>query len=141
MNELHTIRRQVMLLAVGILITLLIMWFLTPPNFKPIVAGAVLGISVGLYNILHLARRLRISGEQAIATNGKRISGLGVINRYLMVTLAAIIIATNPQYFDPKGFAMGLPVCYILPLAVAIFQKKKQETKGVKDKDGNHSKA
>lgn len=118
MESLQMIRRHVINLAVGLLIPLLIMWLLTP--YKPFIAGAILGILASLYNILHLARRLRITGEVAIATNGKRASGLGVINRYLMVTLAVLIIYKFPQHFDYRTFILGLPVCYILPLFVKL---------------------
>jgi ATP synthase protein I len=122
MDMMQAIRRQVVILSAGILTLLLIMWFITP--YRVFLNGVILGILVSLYNILHLGRRLHLVGKQAITTDGKRVSGLGVINRYLMVTLAIIIIAKYPQYVDYKGFILGLPICYILPLIVIWFIKE-----------------
>jgi hypothetical protein len=125
MSLIHTIRRQVLHLAVGLLILLLIIWYLTPSS-QTFLAGMILGLLTGLYNILHLARRVRIVGEQVIASKGKKVrSGLGMINRFLLVALAVTIVGLYPQHFDYKGLIAGLPICYILPLAAAFTQTRK----------------
>ncbi|RAL23320.1 ATP synthase subunit I [Thermoflavimicrobium daqui] len=123
MDLMQFMRRQLVILTAVFLSLLLISWFLTP--YKTFIAGIALGILTAFYNVLHLARRLRLAGELAIQTDGKKMSGLGVINRFLMVTLGVIILYKFPEVFDYRGFALGLPICYFLPFFIALVYRKK----------------
>jgi ATP synthase protein I len=98
MDPLHTIRRRVVILTAGFLALLLVLWLLTP--YKKMVAGAGLGLLVSLYNVLYMARKVRLAGETTLATGSTRHRGTGMINRYLMVALAILVAFKYPMHFD-----------------------------------------
>ncbi|TCP69509.1 ATP synthase subunit I [Baia soyae] len=108
---------RVVMITLVLFITLLAFWLLTP--HKSLLAGVALGLSVSLYNFLHLARRVRLAGESVIETGTAR-TGLGFIQRILMVTFAVLIAVRFPEQIDGRGIALGAPVCYILSLFVYI---------------------
>jgi ATP synthase protein I len=135
MDFLPTLRRYTLASALLLLAGCLLAWFFLP--YKAFLAGMMLGMLTSLYNILQLARRLRIAGEWAVVTGGRKGSGLGSLNRYLMVILAVFILYRFPSYFGVLGFMLGLPVCYLLPLAVNFFMTDGERE--VKKGDGNHA--
>jgi ATP synthase protein I len=135
MDALSTLRRYTLVSALLLLTGCLLVWFFLP--YKALLAGVMLGLLVSLYNILQLARRLRIAGEWVMATGGRQGSGLGSLHRYLMVILAVFILYRFPPYFDVLGFMLGLPVCYLLPLVVHFFVADGERE--VKKGDGNHT--
>lgn len=124
MNPLQPMLRRLLFLSVGLLVILLIIWLLTP--YKPFIAGIALGLVTGLYNVLYTARKVRLSTERYIATGGKKAQGTGMINRFLMVTLAVIIAALRPTIFDMRTIALGLPICYILTVLLEFWQVRRE---------------
>lgn len=131
MNPLNTIRRQLLYVSSGLLILCLIFWLLFP--YQSLIAGVMLGLCISLYNILYLTRKIRLKGEHSIVTSLKMIQGSGMLNRYLMVTLAIIIAILYPQWIDVRTVVIGLPICYILVVVletISILRQEKSSRKG-----------
>lgn len=124
MVPMQTIRRKVIYLTAGFLTALLIMWLLTP--YKAFIAGIILGLLVSLYNVLYLARRVRLAGESTIAAGTKKVQGTGMINRFLMAALAVIVGVKYPQVIDVRTIPLGLPICYILIVLLEFWQVKRE---------------
>ncbi|TCS95589.1 ATP synthase subunit I [Hazenella coriacea] len=119
MDSLHFMRTRIILLTVIFLSLLLISWFIFP--FQKAIAGLMIGVIVSLYNILHLARRLRIAGEVAIATGSLQTPGIGMMNRILMICAAFLIAIQFPELVDFRMIFLGLPVCYIIAVIVQLW--------------------
>ncbi|WP_124728495.1 ATP synthase subunit I [Staphylospora marina] len=127
MEFIQAIRRRVVLLTAGILTVLLVIWTFTP--HKPLIAGFILGISVSLYNTLYTAYKMQWTGEMVVSSgrNG-RTRGTGMIHRFLMATLAIIIAALNPDFFDVRVVPLGLPICYILIILLELWDWLRKST-------------
>ncbi|MBA4495954.1 ATP synthase subunit I [Paenactinomyces guangxiensis] len=125
MDPMKSICRRVLVFTVGLIIALLILWFST--SYQQAIAGLILGILVSLYNVLYLARKLRIAGEYAIATGSPKTPGVGMLNRFLMVTLAVMITVKYPGTFDFRSMVLGLPVCYILSVFMYFWCSKREK--------------
>ncbi|MFC7440067.1 ATP synthase subunit I [Laceyella putida] len=130
MDPLHTIRRRVVILTAGFLALLLVLWYLTP--YKKMVAGTGLGLLVSLYNILYMARKVRLAGEFTVATGSTKQRGTGMINRYLMVALAILVAFKYPMHFDVRTIVVGLPICYILIILLEFWEARRLATKSRK---------
>ncbi len=124
MDPMKPIRRRMVGLTAGLLTVLLITWLLTP--YKELALGFILGICVSLYNVLYMARRVRLAGEYAIATGSTKARGTGMINRYLMVALAILIALKNPDWVDVRAVALGVPICYIFLVLLEFWEVRRQ---------------
>lgn len=112
MDSLKMIQQQVVYFTAGILTLLLAIWFIVP--YQGIVAGIFLGICVSLYNVLYLAKKVRLIEENAISKKFAKHQGNGQIHRYLMVALAIFLAVKFPAWFNAIAVAAGLPFCNIL---------------------------
>lgn len=121
-KPITTIRRRVVFLAAGILFILLIVWLITP--FRSYAAGLFLGICVSVYNVWYLSHKVKRMGETALA-RGKSGTGSGMLQRYLMVTLAFLIAMKFPQHVHPLAIIAGLPICYILLPFFELWETRK----------------
>jgi len=129
MNDpMKAIRQRVVFLTAGILFLLLIIWMITP--YKKMVAGCFLGVCVSLYNVSHLATRVKLAGNYAIATGSTRHKSTGMMHRYLMVALAIIIAVSFPTWFDVRAIVAGLPVCYIMLRILGLWEVTRQSSNG-----------
>ncbi|SEM79985.1 ATP synthase subunit I [Lihuaxuella thermophila] len=124
MDPMKPVRRRVVASTAGLLIALLITWLLTP--YKDLTAGLILGVCVSLYNVLYMARRVRLAGEFAAQTGSTKARGTGMINRYLMVALAILIAMKYPDWVDVRTVALGVPVCYILLVLLEFWETRRQ---------------
>lgn len=124
-NELAWMRRQILILSSGVLAVLVILWLIVPT--KAFVAGFILGGVISLYNVLYLARRVRVIG-QMVVEGSARIAGAGLINRILMVVFAAILAYRFPEWIDYRSLILGLPMSYMIMVLVAILYVKKERT-------------
>ncbi|SFX63198.1 ATP synthase I chain [Thermoactinomyces sp. DSM 45891] len=106
---------RVVVITLVLFITLLTFWLLTP--HKPLLAGVALGLSVSLYNFLHLARRVRLVGESIVETGAARKS-LGMIQRVFMVIFSILLAVRFPEQIDGRGIILGVPACYIFSVFV-----------------------
>ncbi|MCS1352287.1 ATP synthase subunit I [Mechercharimyces sp. CAU 1602] len=109
-NELDWIRRHILRYSGIILTTLVLLWIITP--YKPFLAGIILGGLVSLYNVLYLARRIRIIGERVVAGQGP--AGTGLVNRILMIGFSVIMAVRFPEWIDYRSLVLGWPISYIL---------------------------
>lgn len=123
-KPMQTIRRRVVSLAAGILFILLIVWLFTP--YRIYAAGFFLGVCVSVYNTLYLSSKMRRITEAALAQGRAGIgAGAGMLQRYLMVTLALLIAMMFPQHFHPLATIAGVPVCYILLPVFELWETQK----------------
>ncbi|SHE97161.1 ATP synthase I chain [Seinonella peptonophila] len=129
-NPFTAIRRWVIIFTTGLLALCLILWFLFP--IQPFIAGVMLGLSISLYNILYLTRRIRLKCEQSILSS-IRLPGSGMFHRYLMVTLAIIIAILYRDWIDVRAVVLGLPICYILVVLLELIAVLRQ---GVRSRKG-----
>lgn len=124
--ELTWFRRLILIFSCCILLVLILLWFLIPA--KSLIAGLLLGGCISLYNVLYLARRVRITGQMAMAgTPG--LAGSGVINRLIMIGFAIILAVRFPEAIDYRFLVLGFTMCYILLIIVAIIYARKERTK------------
>lgn len=82
-------------------------------------AGFILGFAIGFSSQIHLfvkVRRLVMAVKDQ-----KKPSGLGMLFRFSMAALAAIIATSFPQYFDVIGVVIGLVLPIILATVDAIY--------------------
>ena len=121
-NELDWMRRQILILGSGLIIALVILWLILPN--KSLVAGFILGCAISIYNILYLARKVRMTGE-VIANGTRSVMGTGFFNRILMVAFGVILVVKFPESIDYRSLILGLPVSYILMVFIAVFYTKK----------------
>jgi ATP synthase protein I len=105
-------RRRVMVLTAGFLIMFLILAVVTP--YHAFFGGLLLGATVSLYNYMHLSWKLR--QVLTLVQTDNRVSGNGMINRFLAVAAAMLIAAKFPGVFDIKGVLIGLLLCYVLSI-------------------------
>jgi ATP synthase protein I len=137
MNELAWSRRFILSLTSCILIVSILLWFIIPA--KSLVAGFILGGSISLYNVLYLARRVRMVNEFIIRGSSRRV-GLGFFNRVLMVAFAIILTYRFPEWIDYRSLILGLPLCYIiLVVAACLYVKKEKTLREGRNMLGNHS--
>lgn len=123
MDSLKMIQQQVVYFTAGILTLLLAIWFIVP--YQGIVAGIFLGICVSLYNVLYLAKKVRVIEENAIATKTSKYRGIGMINRFLMVAFAILLAVKFPAWFDVIAVAAGLPFCNILAVCLGFVKVRR----------------
>ncbi|HET7615621.1 MAG TPA: ATP synthase subunit I, partial [Bacillales bacterium] len=87
--EWALVRRLTLILSCSMLAILILLWFVIPA--KPFVAGLILGGLISLYNVLSLARRVRVAGQLA-AAGSSRVTGAGLLNRMLMVVFGILLV-------------------------------------------------
>lgn len=137
MHEIEWSRRFILSLTSCILLVSILLWFIIPA--KSLVAGFILGGSISLYNVLYLARRVRLFNEVIVRGSSRRV-GLGFFNRVLMVAFAIILTYRFPEWIDYRSLILGLPLCYIfLVVASCIYVKKENTLREGRKSFGNHS--
>jgi ATP synthase protein I len=122
-NELAQFRRLILILSCWILAVLILLWFITPA--KSFVAGFILGGLISLYNVLYLARRVRIVGQFAVA-GSRRIVGTGFVNRILIVVFGIILAYRFPEWIDYRSLVFGLLISYVVMVVVACLYANKE---------------
>lgn len=139
MAEYHSSSRLVLILTSIILLISILLWLITPA--KSFVAGFILGGLISLYNILYLARRVKLITQLVIA-GSQRHMGLGFLYRILMVIFGAILVYKLPEWFDYRSYVLGLPLCYILLLiatGITIYKGKDKTPREGRDVLGTDS--
>ena len=131
MTPLQTIRRRMLLFTVGLLVFLVICWFLFP--YRSQTGGLIVGITVSLYNFYYLSRKVRQKGEYTLAKAVRHLSGSGMVHRFLMVALAIIVAILYPQWIDVHTVILGIPLCYILVVLVEGYSLYRQRTSSGKE--------
>jgi ATP synthase protein I len=121
MSEFDRSRRLVLILTAVTLFCSILLWLFTPA--KSFVAGFILGGLISLYNVLYLARRVKII-SQLVITGVQRRMGLGFLYRVLMIIFGAILVYKRSEWFDYRSYVLGLPLCYILLLIATGFTIK-----------------
>ncbi|MFD1427232.1 ATP synthase subunit I [Kroppenstedtia sanguinis] len=110
-------RRRVVILTACSLALILLLWLILPA--KPFFAGMFLGGLVSLYNVLHIARKLRLAGEMALAGEGSRM-GIGLTNRFLVLILPLILGIRYPEQVNVLGIFLGFPLGYVAAVVVEL---------------------
>ncbi|WP_169713645.1 ATP synthase subunit I [Paludifilum halophilum] len=123
LDAIHERTRRVTLLTSAVLTVILLLWATTPA--KPFFAGMFLGGLVSLYNILHIARKLRQVGERMLTGDGRR-SGIGMASRFLMLVLPVALAIRYPEWVDARSIFLGLPIGY----AVAVVVEYRRQARG-----------
>lgn len=124
-HELVRVRRLILILSCAVLAGLLLIWLFVPA--KPFVMGIIIGGLISLYNVLYLARRVRIAGQLTM-THSVRPTGTGLINRILMIAFGVILAYRFPEWIDYRALVIGLPMSYVL-MVVAMCLYINKETK------------
>jgi ATP synthase protein I len=124
MNSEKSIHRQVVNLTAGLLVILLVYWFVTP--YQRLIAGLFLGILISLLLFLHLSYRLQLVTERVLATGSPKIPGLGMVFRISLVFLGMVLTAVFPSMLDYRTVVLGLPVCYILSYFILLLSRDLQ---------------
>ena len=137
MNELDWSRRFILSLTSCILLISILLWFFIPA--KSLVAGFILGGAISLYNVLYLARRVKLAGLLVISGSSRK-AGLGFFNRILMVAFAIILTYRFPEWIDYRTLILGFPLCYamLVPASWLYVKKEKTQREG-RNTLGNHS--
>ncbi|BCU83265.1 hypothetical protein JIR001_30480 [Polycladomyces abyssicola] len=118
-------RRQTAILTCIFLALAFLLWWAT--SWKVFFAGIFLGGAAGLYNVLYLIRKLRLIDEQAMsAASGKRRVNTGLANRFLMAAFPMLLAVRFPEWIDYRSVLLGLPVPYILLIAVGLRHTQRQ---------------
>jgi ATP synthase protein I len=127
-DYVHRIRRVVQ----GTLLILAICfigWGFTPSS--QFFAGLILGASMALLSAVLTAWKIHKVGEQALKYKGeKKRASLGMLTRFSMAILAAVIAVQYPQLFSLPGMIIGLMVPSILAYGDAMYLHIKHKTKG-----------
>lgn len=125
LQELVRVRRLILILSCSVLAGLLLIWLVVPA--KPFIMGIIIGGLISLYNVLYLARRVRIAGQLAM-THGLRSAGSGLTSRIGMIVIGVALAYRFPQWIDFRALVIGLPLSYVL-MVVAMCLYIKKETK------------
>ncbi|MFD1397555.1 ATP synthase subunit I [Kroppenstedtia eburnea] len=116
-ESLEIRRRRVMILTACSLALIFLLWLTLPA--RSFFAGMFLGGLVSLYNVLHIARKLRLAGETALAGEGSR-PGLGLTNRFLALILPLILGIRYPEQVNVLSIFLGLPLGYMAAVMVEL---------------------
>lgn len=117
-NELARSCRMMLIISGCIFTFLIILWFLTP--VKPLVAGIILGGLISIYNIFHMAFRVKLASDRVIAGSQKLV-GIKTLSRILMVVFGIILAYRFPEWIDYRSMVLTLPLGYILMVIVVSF--------------------
>lgn len=133
------VRRQIIILSCSIFTLLILLWLFTPA--KAFIAGLLLGGLISFYNILYLARRVRMAGQMAVAGGPGLLRGTGMFNRILMVGLSVIITVRFPKVIDYRSLILGLLMYFILLIIMAVLFARREKIKQEgRDDYGNNPK-
>ncbi len=108
---------------------LLILWVLLP--YKPFIAGIFAGGLVGFHHVVHIAHRLNIAGEKILAVSTPR--GTGMLYRILSLMVPLLIGMRHPEWIHPGSVLLGLPIGYVVVIAVEISQLRAERKGGNAD--------
>ncbi|PRX42024.1 ATP synthase I subunit [Planifilum fimeticola] len=117
MEALRIRQRRVTILTFVVLALFFLLWLTTP--MKAVFAGLLLGGLASLYNVLHLARRIRLVRESIRTGSGRVGTGLG--NRLIMAAAAVIIAAKYPDFFNLAAVGLGLGLSYVQVVIVEVW--------------------
>ncbi|HET7521805.1 MAG TPA: ATP synthase subunit I [Bacillales bacterium] len=126
MADLDRFRRLTLILSCTVLAILAVLWFFLPA--RAVIAGLILGGLISLYNVLYLARRVRMAG-QSVIDGHFRLIGTGLMNRLLMVGLGIMFVYRFPEWIDARFFVFGLLISYVLMVVAACVNTKKGNIK------------
>lgn len=116
-ESLEIRRRRVLILTSSVLALISLLWLALPA--KAFFAGMFLGGLVSLYNVLHIARKLRLAGEAALSGERPRL-GLGMIQRFLALILPLILGVRYPEQVSFLSIFLGLPLGYVAAIVVEL---------------------
>lgn len=118
MKQLIAWSSRVILIVSAIYVsTFGLIWFFRPA--RALASGALLGGLISLYNIFHLALRLRIAGLRA--RSGLRPAGLHSIIRILTVVFGTLLVYRFRARIDYHSFVLSLLFGYLLLVPVISF--------------------
>ncbi len=117
-TEMARSYRMIVIISSIIFLILIILWFSTP--VKSLIAGAILGGLISLYNIFHLALRARLAGKQVLA-GSKKLVGINTLTRIAMVGFGILLAYRFPAWIDYRSLVLSLPYGYILLVVVPSF--------------------
>ncbi|GGE05289.1 hypothetical protein GCM10011571_02940 [Marinithermofilum abyssi] len=124
MIALERRRWRVTVLSLVFVAIFSLLWLSTP--FKPFFGGLILGALVSLYNVINIAKKVRTNGEAVLSGKG-RGGGTGLIYRIMMVVFSVILVARYPAWFDFRSLLLGLPISYVLLIAVEFWSTRRNE--------------
>jgi ATP synthase protein I len=128
MDAQNLYRRQTAIHTSIFLALVSFLWWTT--SWKAFFAGIFMGGLAGLYNVLYLIHRLRLLDAQVMATaSGNRRVNTGWVNRLLMAAFPMILAVRFPEWIDYRSVLLGLPVPYILLIAVGLRHTQRQFSK------------
>lgn len=118
-NYIYRIKRVVQG-SLLILSASIIGWIFTPvPAWF---AGMVLGTALALISAIYTAWKVHKAGELALKYNGqKKRASIGMVTRFSMAILAAVIAVEYSQFFSLLGMVIGLMVPSIIAYGDAIY--------------------
>jgi len=136
--EWKWMRRLIIIFSSGFLTIFILLWLVVPA--KSFIAGLLLGGLISFYNLLYLARRIKMASLVAI-TGRPGLRGTGMFNRILMVVFAIILVARFPKAIDYRSLILGFFLNFVLLITVAVlFMRKKGAMKRRGDGLGNNAK-
>lgn len=119
MKQLIAWSSRVMLIVSAVyLVTFGLIWFFKP--MRALANGSLLGGLISLYNIFHLAFRLRIAGLR-VRSGSRKPAGLHMTVRFLTVIFGALLVYRFPTRIDYHSFVLSLLFGYLLLVTVISF--------------------
>lgn len=104
MSELKERVQRLVKIMCYLLALFVLGWGMT--NYKAVFLGLLLGASVSFVNALYTAFKVRQFGERISA--GLKPRGLGMLTRFSMVALAALVAIRYPEMIHIPSLAVGL---------------------------------
>jgi len=115
--------RLIIIFSGGFLTIFILLWLVIPA--KSFIAGLLLGGLISFYNLLYLARRIKMASLVAI-TGRPGLRGTGMFNRILMVVFAIILVARFPEAIDYRALILGLFLNFVLLIIIALLFMRKR---------------
>lgn len=130
MNDLKRRVSRILKLSCFLLAAYVLGWGLT--EYDAVFMGLILGTSVSLVNALYTGFKVHLFTERMKA--GLKPKGMGMLTRFSLVALAALIAVRFPEWFNIIALAVGLlsstVIMYIDGLVESIRFQRNSEGKG-----------
>ncbi|MET3684261.1 ATP synthase protein I [Alkalibacillus flavidus] len=99
-------------------------WGLT--DYKPVFAGLILGLLVGLFNLFLLQKRVDVIGEKA--ANNQAAKSFGMLSRFAAAILIVVLATRFPEHINLFAAIAGLMTPYLVIMIDFIFHHKETTT-------------
>ncbi|MGM8215019.1 ATP synthase subunit I [Bacillaceae bacterium W0354] len=91
-------------------------------DYQTIFAGLILGLAVGLFNLMLLQNRINIVAEKA--SKNQMAKSFGSLSRLAGAALVIVISMRFPEYFNIAASIFGLMAPYVVIMIDFIFHLK-----------------